>query len=99
MFAKKNFEMTGSTNGEFKHFGDLGNEVTRGFCTLCGSSVYQHNTGTPEYLSVTLGTLDDSSDLNPEVVVFSCNRKPWDAMDETIESFDTQPEWSPNAGS
>ncbi len=97
MYAKKQFQMTGDTGGEFKLLAENGNEVTRGFCTSCGSPIYGHNSGSEAYLSVTLGTLEDSSDLRPEVVIFSRNRRPWDVMDDTIQSFDAQPAWQPSS--
>lgn len=96
MYAKKQFLMTGGTIGEFKLIEENGYEVTRGFCASCGSPIYSHNSGNESYLSVTLGTLEDSSDLKPEVVIFSRNRKPWDAIDETIQSFEAKPDWKPD---
>ncbi|PCI51008.1 MAG: hypothetical protein COB49_03130 [Alphaproteobacteria bacterium] len=34
---------------------------TRVFCPACGSSLYGRNSGAEEYLTITPGTLDDSS--------------------------------------
>jgi hypothetical protein len=49
------------------------------------------------FLTITLGTLDDSSEFEPKVVVFARNRKPWDAMDERLQTFEAQPDWKPEA--
>jgi len=34
----------------------------------------------------------------PRIVVFARNRKPWDVMDESIQTYDAQPAWNPNDG-
>ena len=95
MYAKKQFQMTGGTVREYKLNAENGNEVTRGFCPSCGSPIYGHNSGNEAFLSVTLGTLDDSSDLLPEVVIFTRNHKPWDVIDDAMQKFDAQPAWQP----
>ena len=99
MFAKPDFQMTGEPGAEYKLIAENGNEVTRGFCAACGSPIYGHNSGNEAYLSVTLGTLEDASDLRPEVAIFCRNRKPWDHMDQSIQGFDAQPGWQPDEGS
>ncbi len=50
------------------------------------------------YLTITLGTIDESSEFEPQVVVFARNRKPWDAMDESLPTFEAQPNWQPGDG-
>ena len=97
MYAKTNFTMAGDTIGEFTLVADNGNEVTRGFCTACGSPIYGHNSGNELFQSVMLGTLDDSSGLMPVAVIFTRNHKDWDVLDETMMGFETQPGWTPDA--
>jgi hypothetical protein len=46
-------------------------------------------------VTITLGTVDDPSGLEPQVVVFAENRQPWDAIDESLPTFATQPNWKP----
>jgi len=41
------------------------------------------------------GAMYNSSDLEPGVVVFARNRKPWDAIDESMPTFDAQPSFNP----
>ncbi len=96
MYAKQRFQITGGRCGEFKLIAENGNEVTRVFCASCASAIYSYNSGNEAYLSVTLGTLEGSSDLKPEVAIFSRNRKPWDVIDDAIQSFDEQPAWRPD---
>jgi hypothetical protein len=97
MFAADRFEMTGPV-GEYRLLSENGNEVTRTFCPSCGSPIFGCNTAMPGFLTISLGTFEDSSGFAPAVVVFARNRKPWDVMDETLPTFDAQPRWSPEEG-
>jgi hypothetical protein len=97
MFAEDRFSCTGQL-AEFKLVSGSGSDVTRVFCPLCGSPIYGKNTGMPGYLTVTLGTLDDSSSFAPQVTVFGRNRKPWDVMDSALPTFEAQPGWKPADG-
>jgi hypothetical protein len=73
------------------------NEVTRLFCSACGSPLFGRNTGMPGFVTVTLGTMDDP-DLTPQVVVFARSRRAWDVMDEKLPTFQAQPAWTPADG-
>jgi len=95
MYAAEQLTLHGST-AEFKLISEAGNEVTRVFCPSCGSPVLGRNSGMVGFVTLTLGTMDDSNDLEPGVVVFSRNRKSWDLMDQAIPSFEGQPAWSPD---
>lgn len=95
MFSEQTLELTGEV-AEYKLTSENGNEVTRVFCPACGSPILGRNTGMPGFITLSLGTMEDSSVFEPGVVVFARNRKAWDMMDESIETFDAQPTWKPS---
>ena len=95
MFPDDRFEITGVV-GEYKLKSDNGNVVTRVFCPSCGSPLYGRNTGMEGFITLSLGTMNDSAAFKPEVTVFARNCKPWDIVDESTETFDAQPLWDPN---
>lgn len=97
MFPAEGFRLTGHV-AEFKRKSDNGNDVTRVFCPACGSPIFGRNSGTEGYLTITLGTVDDPSGFEPEVVVFARSRMHWDVMDERLPTFEAQPNWSPEYG-
>jgi hypothetical protein len=97
MFAVNNFRMEGQT-AEYSLESNQGNQVTKVFCPTCGSPIVGRNSGMDGYVTISLGSLDDSSMLEPQVVVFARNKKPWDVMDETLATFQTQPDWKPGDG-
>ena len=94
MFPADKMRLMGQVT-EFKVKSDNGNEVTRVFCPACGSPILGRNSGMEGYLTIALGTVDDSSGFEPQVVVFARNRKPWDIMDESLPTFEAQPNWKP----
>lgn len=94
MFAVENFQLEGSVS-EYALDADNGNRVTKAFCPTCGSQILGRNSGSTGHVTVSLGTLDDSSALQPQVTIFARNRKPWDLMSEDIATFADQPDWKP----
>ncbi len=95
MFAVDQFQLEGHI-AEYHLTSAAGNRVTRVFCPGCGSPLYGRNSAMAGFVTVSLGTLEDSSAFEPEVVIFARNRKPWDFMDRSIHSFDAQPNWNPS---
>jgi len=95
MFAVENFQLDGRLS-EYTLDADNGNRVTKAFCPTCGSQILGRNSGSTGYVTVSLGTLDDSSALQPQVSIFARNRQPWDIMDEKIATFSDQPGWKPD---
>ena len=94
MYAVENFEIEGRV-GRYDLKSENGNTVTRVFCSICGSPIRGQNTGMPGFVTVSQGTLDNSSDFKPEVVVFARNRNHWGLMDESLMTFEVQPHWKP----
>ncbi len=93
MFATENFQIDGELS-EYSLEADNGNHVTKAFCPQCGSPILGRNSGSPGFVTVGVGTFDDSSTVTPQVTIFARNRKPWDAMDEQVPTFDAQPDWN-----
>ncbi len=98
MFATTQFTITGSF-AEYSLESNAGNQVTKVFCPTCGSPIFGRNDGMEGFVTVSLGTLDDSSTFKPEVVIFASNKKTWDIMSDTLPTFLAQPEWSPENAS
>ena len=94
MFATEQFTITG-TLSEYRLESTAGTTVTKTFCPNCGSPIFGRNDGMDGFVTVSLGTLDDSSAFEPEVTIFARNKKDWDVMDDTLPTFPAQPEWSP----
>ena len=96
MFFKSDFVLNGEL-GEFEYASSKNSKVTKYFCLKCGSPIYGHNTHNPEYVTLSLGTIDNAADLKVQVVVFARDKQHWDAVDEKVISFETQPDWKPGS--
>jgi len=85
----------GVTLSEFRYSSGKNSEVTKVFCANCGSPIYGKNTRIPGRLTLTLGTMDDASGLDVEVVIFEREKPHWDQIGQDVVSFATQPDWKP----
>ncbi len=94
IFPVERFRLQGQV-AEFRLQSERGTEVTRVFCPTCGSPILGRNSGMAGFVTIALGTLDHSSDFEPQVIIFARNRKPWDNMDESLPAFASQPDWKP----
>ncbi|MCV0425707.1 MAG: GFA family protein [Roseibium sp.] len=94
MFNSDAVSITGKLS-EFNYLSDRGSKVTKAFCATCGSPIYGKNTRTPGHLTLTLGTMNGTSELEIEVVIFERDRPHWDRLGEDVVFFETQPDWKP----
>ena len=98
MFAEAGVAIAGKP-ASFSMKSDAGSTVTRLFCGACGSPLFGMNTNMPGFMTVSLGALDASDALPPQVAIFTRTRRPWDALDPSVASFEAQPDWKPTDGS
>jgi hypothetical protein len=94
MFKSEAVSVSGKLS-EFKYSSGKDSEVTKAFCSNCGSPVYGKNTRLEDHLTFTLGTMDDASGLDVEVVIFERDKPHWDQLGKEVVSFATQPDWKP----
>ncbi len=76
-----------SITGELKTYrlaADSGNIVSSAFCPDCGSPIFKTSSGYPDNVFFHAATLDDPSLFNPQVVVWSKNKQPWDYLDPNL---------------
>ncbi|MCF6188980.1 MAG: GFA family protein [Cocleimonas sp.] len=70
---------------------DDGGEVTRHFCTDCGSRLFGKNKAMPTMIGIAVGCVDDSSWFKPGAIVYNKRKPNWDFMDETLPTFEAMP--------
>ena len=96
-FPSSTLKITGST-AEYLLKSENGNDVTRSFCPVCGSQLFGRNDGMEGFVTVGLGTLDDSNGLVPQVAIFTRSKRSWDLVDPQVVAFEAQPGWKPADG-
>ena len=97
MFPADKLRVRGTVS-EYRLESSARSVVTRSFCPVCGSPLFGRNTRMAGFVTVTVGTLDDPDSVSPQVIVFTRSRRRWDAMDDALPAFATQPDWTPEDG-
>ncbi|MFK5985766.1 MAG: GFA family protein [Pseudomonadota bacterium] len=89
-FKKEDVHISGETH----HYGsvtDTGSIVTRYFCPKCASRLFGTSSVVTNIISVSAGTLDDSSWFKADAIVYNKSKPIWDFMDETIPAYEEMP--------
>ncbi|MBT8155115.1 GFA family protein [Epibacterium ulvae] len=81
----------GESRRQYVVNGASGEEVTRNFCSTCGSPLTTELPAFNNLSAVKAGTLDDSSWVSPDIQIWCDNTKPWSKIDESIKSAGANP--------
>jgi hypothetical protein len=95
MFAADAVTVSGAIR-EIEYTSAQQSVVTKVFCPTCGSPILGKNTGSPDHVTLTLGTMDDAGGLKVGVVIFERDAPHWDTLGDDVMRFATQPDWSPD---
>jgi hypothetical protein len=90
VFPSDTVDITGKTS-VYNYKADSGNTASSHFCPICGSQLYGHTTGFPGMVGVRVACLEDSSDLKPQMEVYTKRLQAWDTVTEGIPSFPAMP--------
>jgi hypothetical protein len=69
-----------------------GHTNTRYSCADCGNIIYGASTASEGLWKLQTGLLDDTSDLHPEVHIWTCRKQAWLALPPDVPVFERQPE-------
>jgi hypothetical protein len=89
-FRKTDVEVEGKTSS-FASITDTDSTATRHFCPKCGSRLFGYSSVATDIMSISAGTLDDSSWFKANAIVYNKRRPEWDLMDKTIPTFEEMP--------
>lgn len=70
---------------------ESGNELTRAFCGLCGTTLWGSSSAMPAGRNVSAATLDDPSRFEPMAHIFVASAQPWDRISGDAPRFDRMP--------
>jgi hypothetical protein len=90
-FFKKDDVVIEGKLSDFASTTDTGSKITRYFCPRCGSRLFGTSDVVTDIMSVSAGTLDDSSWFKPGAIVYNKRKPDWDFMDETVPAFEEMP--------
>jgi len=83
VFPRAALSVSGDVS-EILRTADSGADKLKGFCTACGSPLYNKPVTKPDMLGVYVGTLDDPSAFKPELVMFASRGHAWDHLDPAL---------------
>lgn len=86
VIAKEALNVTGEPK-TYTYDADSGNHMTRYFCPTCASPIYGASSGSDAIVVVRVGTLDDSSTIQPQAVIYTDSACSWDIVDPDLQSF------------
>ena len=89
-FPKNAVTITGTAK-DYVCIADDGNHMHRKFCPSCGTHVFSEAEERPEILVIRAGTLDDSSQVKVEGIIWVSSAPTWAQLDPNIPHFDKQP--------
>ena len=70
--------------------------VRRGFCDVCGSSLSYRHTGHPEYITLAIASLDDPNLVKPTYHEYTSSQLKWLKIADDCNRFLAGPEKSSN---
>ncbi|HZF17425.1 MAG TPA: GFA family protein [Steroidobacteraceae bacterium] len=62
-------------------------DVTRTFCSVCGSRLEYLHRAQPDRIAIALGVLDDDPGVRPELHLFVADRAPWYDLADGLPRF------------
>lgn len=83
VFPRAAMQISGEVT-EHLRTADTGSGKRKGFCSKCGSPLYNKPQNVPDLIGVYVGTLDDPSGFKPQMVMFASRGHQWDHLDPAI---------------
>ena len=77
---------------EWTRVSDTGQTNTRYSCADCGNIIYGVGDATPGMAKLQPGTLHDTTDVEPEIHLWTRSKQTWIEIPEDAPSFETQPD-------
>ena len=87
-FEAKSFEVVAGAPKSFTKRADSGNEITRYFCSDCGSPLYNSIPTRPEVVFVKAGVLDDPKLVKPTSQIWTGSSVAWSTIETGLVSHE-----------
>ncbi len=75
------------SGGELVKYFQSSDQVQRGFCSHCGSSLTFENSSEAEYIDIALGTLDQQIELLPDTHIYVNDSVNWLTLDDELDKY------------
>jgi hypothetical protein len=65
--------------------------ATRSFCSDCGAPLFTHSEVATEFMSIRFTTLDDPSEFQPMLDIWTSSSQPWICLNQAIPHYPKSP--------
>jgi len=89
VFPRNALEISGEVR-EIARTSDRGATKRKGFCPVCGVSIYNKPEKIPDMIGIYVGSLDNATAFKPAVVLYAARVYAWDFLDPEVPKL---PEW------
>ena len=87
MFFPKASVVIEGTVTYYESLGKSGKPIRRGFCPACGSQLFGNPEILADFISIRVGTLDDTSIYQPRAEIFTAHAPAWSLLQEETKKF------------
>jgi hypothetical protein len=84
---RSGFKILKGALSTFESTGESGGIVSRHFCSKCGTPIFSEVAASPKILFIKAGSLDDSREFQPALMVYTASANGWAHHDPGIPSF------------
>jgi hypothetical protein len=88
--AASGVEITG-TPKTYSVLAGSGSIATRSFCPQCGSPLFTSGDANPGFMSVRFTTLDNASEFQPMLDIWTASAQPWACLNQSIPHYPQLP--------
>jgi len=89
VFPRATFAISGALR-EIESTRERGATKRKGFCPVCGVSIYNKPGKLPDLIGIYVGSLDDATSFKPATVFYAARGYGWDFLDPDVPKL---PEW------
>ena len=80
-------EVLGNLSG-YQTVTDTNDEVTRKFCSECGSPILNQPHSHPNIVALKVSSLDDSSWIQPQAHIWTIRKQPWLKLNDDLPQYE-----------
>jgi hypothetical protein len=83
VFLRAALKISGEVS-EIARTSDRGAIKRKGFCPICGVSIYNKPNNVPDMIGIYVGSLDDATTFKPAAIFYAARGHAWDFLDPDV---------------
>ena len=84
---KNDFKIDAGIPTKFTHKTQDGSELTRSFCSICGTPLFNTSTRFDDIVMFTINSLDDPGMVSPTFQIWTSSKVSWADINLTLKSY------------